>query len=93
VIDDYSEPNVDTLHKKNLFSLGEDRYLTTLILKHFPTFKTKFNPVAIAHTMAPDSTRVLFSQRRRYVLCFCDTQPLKLTYLLQLDQLYDSQSV
>jgi chitin synthase len=67
VIDEYSEPNVDTLHKKNLFSLGEDRFLTTLLMKHFPTFKTKFNADAIAHTVAPDSTRVLFSQRRRWI--------------------------
>ena len=67
VIEDYAEPNVDTLHKKNLFSLGEDRYLTTLLLKHFPTFKTKFTPDAIAHTVAPESTRVLFSQRRRWI--------------------------
>lgn len=67
VIDEYSEPNVDTLHKKNLFSLGEDRFLTTLLMKHFPTFKTKFNADAVAHTVAPDSTRVLFSQRRRWI--------------------------
>ncbi|KAJ3996161.1 chitin synthase [Lentinula boryana] len=67
VIDEYAEPNVDTLHKKNLFSLGEDRYLTTLLMKHFPTFKTKFNPDAVAHTVAPESTRVLFSQRRRWI--------------------------
>ncbi|KAJ7766830.1 glycosyltransferase family 2 protein [Mycena metata] len=64
VIDEYAEPNVDTLHKKNLFSLGEDRFLTTLMMKHFPTFKTKFCPDAIAHTMAPESWKVLFSQRR-----------------------------
>ncbi|KAI5825421.1 chitin synthase [Schizophyllum commune Tattone D] len=67
VIDEYSEPNVDTLHKKNLFSLGEDRFLTTLIMKHFPTFKTKFNPHALCHTVAPDSWRILFSQRRRWI--------------------------
>ncbi|KIY65055.1 glycosyltransferase family 2 protein [Cylindrobasidium torrendii FP15055 ss-10] len=67
VIDEYSEPNVDTLHKKNLFSLGEDRFLTTLLMKHFPTFKTKFNPHAIAQTIAPDSFRILFSQRRRWI--------------------------
>ena len=67
VIEDYAEPNVDTLHKKNLFSLGEDRYLTTLLLKHFPTFRTKFTPDAVAHTMAPESTRILFSQRRRWI--------------------------
>ncbi|KAJ3836134.1 chitin synthase [Lentinula raphanica] len=67
VIDEYAEPNVDTLHKKNLFSLGEDRFLTTLLMKHFPTFKTKFNADAVAHTVAPESTRVLFSQRRRWI--------------------------
>ena len=37
IIEEYAEPNVDTLHKKNLFSLGEDRFLTTLMMKHFPT--------------------------------------------------------
>ncbi|TFK63456.1 glycosyltransferase family 2 protein [Pluteus cervinus] len=67
VIDEYAEPNVDTLHKKNLFSLGEDRFLTTLLMKHFPTFKTKFCPDAVAHTMAPESWRILFSQRRRWI--------------------------
>ncbi|KAH8926724.1 glycosyltransferase family 2 protein [Atractiella rhizophila] len=67
VIDDYSECNVDTLHKKNLLSLGEDRYLTTLILKHFPTFKTKFTPDALSMTAAPESWRVLLSQRRRWI--------------------------
>ncbi|KAH6891643.1 chitin synthase 6 [Coprinopsis sp. MPI-PUGE-AT-0042] len=67
IIEEYAEPNVDTLHKKNLFSLGEDRFLTTLLMKHFPSFKTKFCPDAIAHTMAPESWKVLFSQRRRWI--------------------------
>ena len=67
IIEEYAEPNVDTLHKKNLLSLGEDRFLTTLLLKHFPTFRTKFTPDAIAHTIAPESWRVLFSQRRRWI--------------------------
>lgn len=67
VIEEYAEPIVDTLHKKNLFSLGEDRFLTTLLLKHFPTFRTKFLGSAVAHTIAPDSWRVLFSQRRRWI--------------------------
>lgn len=67
IIEEYAEPIVDTLHKKNLFSLGEDRYLTTLMMKHFPTFKTKFIPDATAHTVAPESWRVLLSQRRRWI--------------------------
>ncbi|CCO27485.1 chitin synthase [Rhizoctonia solani AG-1 IB] len=67
IIDDYNEGIVDTLHKKNLLHLGEDRYLTTLIMKHFPTFKMKFTPDAIAHTIAPDRWGVLLSQRRRWI--------------------------
>ncbi|CAE6439835.1 unnamed protein product, partial [Rhizoctonia solani] len=67
IIDDYNEGIVDTLHKKNLLHLGEDRYLTTLIMKHFPTFKMKFTPDAIAHTIAPDRWSVLLSQRRRWI--------------------------
>jgi chitin synthase len=61
IIDDYSEPLVDTLHKKNLFSLGEDRYLTTLMMKYFPSYKMKFTPDALAYTVAPDRWSVLVS--------------------------------
>ncbi|KAL1408451.1 Chitin synthase, class 5 [Vanrija albida] len=67
IIHDYSENRVDTLHLKNLLHLGEDRYLTTLVLKHFPTYKTKFVRDAKAQTVAPDSAKVLFSQRRRWI--------------------------
>jgi chitin synthase len=67
VIEAYAEPNIDTLHKKNLFSLGEDRYLTTLMMKYFPQYKMKFSPDAIAHTVAPSSWSVLLSQRRRWI--------------------------
>ncbi|KAI8978598.1 chitin synthase-domain-containing protein [Pilobolus umbonatus] len=67
MIEDYSINKVDTLHKKNLLHLGEDRYLTTLLLKHFPNFKTKFNPNAQCKTNAPDSWAVLVSQRRRWI--------------------------
>jgi chitin synthase len=67
VIEQYAEPNIDTLHKKNLFSLGEDRYLTTLMMKYFPQYKMKFTPDAIAHTVAPSSWSVLLSQRRRWI--------------------------
>ncbi|KAI8150030.1 chitin synthase-domain-containing protein [Fennellomyces sp. T-0311] len=67
VIDDYAEIYVDTLHKKNLLHLGEDRYLTTLILKHFPNYKTKFTADAACMTNAPDQWPVLLSQRRRWI--------------------------
>jgi len=67
VIEDYSECIVDTLHKKNLLSLGEDRYLTTLMLKHFPNLKIKFTKDARCSTNAPETWRVLLSQRRRWI--------------------------
>ncbi|KAI9302596.1 chitin synthase-domain-containing protein [Cunninghamella echinulata] len=67
VIEDYEINKVDTLHKKNLLYLGEDRYLTTLILKHFPKYKTKFTPDAKCRTNAPDQWSVLVSQRRRWI--------------------------
>ncbi|KAG5651222.1 hypothetical protein H0H81_009434 [Sphagnurus paluster] len=67
VIEDYSENRVDTLHMKNLLHLGEDRYLTTLLLKHFPMTKTQFVRDAHAYTVAPDDWKVLLSQRRRWI--------------------------
>jgi hypothetical protein len=67
MIQDYSENRVDTLHMKNLLHLGEDRYLTTLMLKHFPMFKTQFVRDARAYTVAPDDWKILLSQRRRWI--------------------------
>lgn len=67
VIKDYAVCDVDTLHKKNLLSLGEDRYLTTLMTKYFPQMSYKFVPDAFASTAAPESWGVLISQRRRWI--------------------------
>ncbi|KAG0202582.1 hypothetical protein BGX28_004928 [Mortierella sp. GBA30] len=67
IIQDYSENRVDTLHKKNLLHLGEDRYLTTLMLKHFPNYKMTFTPDAQCRTNVPDQWKVLLSQRRRWI--------------------------
>ncbi|TPX21598.1 hypothetical protein DIZ76_015557 [Coccidioides immitis] len=67
VIAEYADGDVDTLHKKNLLSLGEDRYLTTLMTKHFPSMSYKFIPDAYASTAAPETWSVLLSQRRRWI--------------------------
>ena len=67
VIKEYSDCVVDTLHKKNLLSLGEDRYLTTLMTKHFPHMSYKFVAGALALTAAPEEWSVLLSQRRRWI--------------------------
>ncbi|KAJ3331041.1 hypothetical protein HDU76_004208 [Blyttiomyces sp. JEL0837] len=67
VVNDYSENNVDTLHLKNLLHLGEDRYLTTLMMKHFPNLKLSFTVDAQCKTNVPDRWAVLLSQRRRWI--------------------------
>ncbi|KAJ2506830.1 hypothetical protein IWW47_001393, partial [Coemansia sp. RSA 2052] len=67
IIEDYSTNRVETLHEKNLLHLGEDRYLTTLVLKHFPYYKNKFVPAAKCMTNAPDQMGILLSQRRRWI--------------------------
>ncbi|CAO1621032.1 unnamed protein product [Sympodiomycopsis kandeliae] len=67
VVEDYAENRVDTLHTKNLLSLGEDRYLTTLVLKHFGNYKTVFTRAGKAQTAAPEDWGVLLSQRRRWI--------------------------
>lgn len=67
VVEAYSQIRVDTLHQKNLLHLGEDRFLTTLLLKHHPKYKTKYTFHAHAWTIAPDSWSVFMSQRRRWI--------------------------
>jgi chitin synthase len=67
VIREYSDCHVDTLHKKNLLSLGEDRFLTTLMTKYFPYMSYKFIPDAYCQTAAPEKWSVLLSQRRRWI--------------------------
>ena len=67
IVQDYSEIRVDTLHAKNLLHLGEDRFLTTLLLKHHAKYKTKYIMRAHAWTIAPDSWAVFMSQRRRWI--------------------------
>lgn len=67
IVEHYSENVVDTLHKKNLLLLGEDRYLSTLMLKTFPKRKMVFCPQAVCKTIVPDTFKVLLSQRRRWI--------------------------
>lgn len=67
IVEHYSENVVDTLHKKNLLLLGEDRYLTTLMLKTFPKRKNMFCPQAVCKTVVPETFHVLLSQRRRWI--------------------------
>lgn len=67
IVERYAENVVDTLHKKNLLLLGEDRYLTSLMLRCFPKRKQIFVPKAVCKTIVPDEFKVLLSQRRRWI--------------------------
>ncbi|KAG8717218.1 Chitin synthase, class 3 [Ceratobasidium sp. 394] len=57
IVEHYSENIVDTLHKKNLLLLGEDRYLTMLMLKTFRSARW-----VVCKTIVPDTFSVLLSQ-------------------------------
>jgi chitin synthase len=63
----YSVNETETLHQKNLLQLGEDRYLTTLLLQLFPTRKIIFIPSSIAYTSVPTTFKGLLTQRRRWI--------------------------
>ncbi|KAJ3062054.1 hypothetical protein HDU98_002039 [Podochytrium sp. JEL0797] len=67
IVEEYSENVVSTLHKKNLLLLGEDRFLSTLMLRNFPRRKMMFIRQAVSYTMVPDEFAVLLSQRRRWI--------------------------
>jgi chitin synthase len=67
VLYEYSRNDIETLHEKNLYHLGEDRMLTTLLLKHFPDRSLTFIPEASCWTIVPHTFRILLSQRRRWI--------------------------
>lgn len=67
IVKEYSQSEVVTLHQKNLLLLGEDRFLTTILLRTFPNRKMMFLPQARCRTIVPDTFAILLSQRRRWI--------------------------
>lgn len=67
IIREFNITTVNTLHAKNLLLLGEDRFLSTLMLRTFPRRQMIFVPQAKCRTIVPDSFHVLLSQRRRWI--------------------------
>ncbi|XBW38464.1 hypothetical protein QEN19_004054 [Hanseniaspora menglaensis] len=67
IVERYSDNVTNSLHKKNLLQLGEDRFLTSLLLKTFPKRKQIFVSKAICKTLVPSEFQVLLSQRRRWI--------------------------
>ncbi|KAL8280137.1 hypothetical protein RQP46_007467 [Phenoliferia psychrophenolica] len=83
IVREYGTCLTNTLHVKNLLSLGEDRYLTTCMLKEFPELKMKVCLEAKAYTIAPDDWKILMSQRRRWI----NSTVHNLAELLMVDKL------
>jgi chitin synthase len=67
IIQEFNLTTVNTLHAKNLLLLGEDRFLSTLMLRVFPRRQMIFVPRAKCRTVVPSSFKVLLSQRRRWI--------------------------
>ncbi|KAG8746974.1 hypothetical protein FRC10_002773 [Ceratobasidium sp. 414] len=67
IVREYSQSEVHTLHQKNLLLLGEDRFLTTILIRTFPNRKMMFCPQARCRTIVPDTFTMLLSQRRRWI--------------------------
>ncbi|KAI9003908.1 chitin synthase-domain-containing protein [Hyaloraphidium curvatum] len=66
IIEKYLGNKHKSLHEHNLLSIGEDRYLSTTIIRTFPEFDTVYIPSAICTTSVPENFQVLLSQRRRW---------------------------
>lgn len=54
------------LYKKNLLDLGEDRYLTILIIQEYPDKHLAYIPEAVSFTNVPNEFNMLMNQRRRW---------------------------
>lgn len=67
IVNAYSVYEAKTLHEQNLLHLGEDRYLTTLLMKNFYKRKLIFLPSAKCSTYVPSDYKTLRSQRRRWI--------------------------
>ncbi|KAI5170317.1 chitin synthase [Pancytospora epiphaga] len=67
IVAPYSVYEARTLHEKNLLHLGEDRYLTTLLMKNFYKRKLIFLAAAKCRTCVPADYATLRSQRRRWI--------------------------
>ncbi|KAM0681088.1 hypothetical protein GINT2_000873 [Glugoides intestinalis] len=67
IVNAYSIYEAKTLHEQNLLHLGEDRYLTTLLMKNFYKRKLIFVPAAKCSTYVPADYKTLQSQRRRWI--------------------------
>lgn len=61
------DPNSErTLRTENIVQLGEDRYLTSLLLQRFPESRLMYTSRTYCHTSPPENVKTLLCQRRRW---------------------------
>ena len=65
IIQKFSEVPTN-LHTSNLIHIGEDRYLTSLMLQEHPNNTIKYLSNAYCSTNVPESLSILLCQRRRW---------------------------
>lgn len=100
IINKYTE-TATSLYKKNLLDLGEDRYLTILIMQEHPDKKLAYISDAECYTNVPNNFKMLLKQRKRWsnslivCLCFLGLNPPKQSlfkhikmYLIVLTELF-----
>lgn len=56
----------ETLYDKNLLDIGEDRYLTSLMIQEYPSNDISYISEAKCYTNVPESNKILLDQRRRW---------------------------
>jgi chitin synthase len=65
IISKYTK-EAEGIYERNLLDLGEDRYLTILIIQEYPTKHLAYISEAKSYTNVPNTFNILIDQRRRW---------------------------
>lgn len=65
IINKYTK-EANSLYQKNLLELGEDRYLTVLMIQEYPNNNISYISDAKCYTNVPNTFKILIDQRRRW---------------------------
>lgn len=65
VLREFATPAADTLHMRNVLLLGEEQYLSIVLLKSHPRHRLGFEPDAIGYATVPNTYKNLQAQQTR----------------------------
>jgi len=65
VLREFATPPADTLHMRNVLLLGEEQYLSIVLLKSHPRHRLGFEPDAIGYATVPNTFKNLQAQQTR----------------------------